>query len=62
MSALLGIDIKTFNNGVFQFYQNGFTGKLLEATGIDHCNEIPTPTKFKAPLRTDNNGLEANRD
>ena len=62
MSTLLGIDIKTFNNGVFQFYQNGFIGKLLEAIGIYHCSEIPTLTKFKSPLRTDNNGLEANRD
>ena len=62
MSALLGIDIKTLDDGVFKFCQNGLIRKVLEATGMDNCNGLPTPTKVEAPLRTDVNGSEANRD
>ena len=29
---------------------------------MDHCNRLPTPTKFEAPLGTDVNGSETNRD
>ena len=36
--------------------------KVLEATGMKDCNGLPTPTKVEAPLRTDVNGSEANRD
>ena len=62
MYEFLGIDIKTLNNGGFQFCQTGFIRKVLEATGMEHCNGLPTPTKVEAPLRTDANGSEANRD
>ena len=33
----------------------------MEATGIEHCNRLPTPTKVEAPLGTDANGSEPNR-
>ena len=29
---------------------------------MEHCNGLPTPTKVEAPLGTDANGSEANRD
>ena len=62
MSEFLGIDIKTFNDGGFQFFQTGLIHKVLEATEMDHCNGFPTSTKVEAPLGTDVNGSEANRD
>ena len=62
MSEFLGIDIKTLDDGGFQFFQNGLIHKVLKSTGIEHCNVLPTPTKVEAPLRTDANGSEANRD
>ena len=49
----LGIDIKTLDNGGFQFCQTGLIRKVLEATGLEHCNGLPTPTKVEAPLGTD---------
>ena len=60
MSEFLGIDIKTLDDGGFQFCQTGFIRKVLEATGMDHCNVLPTPTKVEAPLGTDNNCSESN--
>ena len=62
MSEFLGIDIKTLDNGGFQFFQTGFIRKVLEATGVEHSNGLPTPTKVEAPLGTDVNGSEAKRD
>ena len=62
MSEFLGIVIKTLDDGVFQFFQTVLIRKVLEATGMDHCNGLPTPTKVEAPLGTDVNGSEANRD
>ena len=62
MSELLGIDIKTLDNGGFQFCQTGLIRKVLEATGMEHCNGLPTPTKVYAPLGTYVNGSEAKRD
>ena len=59
VSKFLGIDIKTLDNGRFQFCQTGLIHKFLEATGMDHCNGLPTPTKVEAPLVTDVNGSEA---
>ena len=53
MSELLGIDIKTLDDGVFQFFQTGLIRKVLEAIGIEDCNGFPTPTKVEAPLGTD---------
>ena len=61
MYELLGIDIKTLDDGGFQFYQNGLIRKVLEAIGVEHCNGLPTPTKFEAPLSTYKNGSEAKR-
>ena len=29
---------------------------------MDHCNGLPTPTKFEAPLGKEVNGYEAKRD
>ena len=62
MSELLGIDIKTLDDGGFQYFQTGLIHKFLEVTGIEHCNGFPTPTKFEAPIGTDANGTEAKRD
>ena len=62
MSEFLGIDIKTLDNGGFQFCQTGLISKVLEATGMEDCNGLPTPTKVEAPLGTDVNGSEAKRD
>ena len=56
VSEFLGIDIKTLYNGGFQFFQNGLIRKVLEATGMEDCNGLPTPTKVEAPLVTDVNG------
>ena len=36
--------------------------KVLEATEMEHCNGLPTPTKVEAPLGTDANGSEAKID
>ena len=55
MSEFLGIDIKTLDNGVFQLCQTGLIRKVLEATGMEDCNRLPTPTKVEAPLGTDVN-------
>ena len=60
MSYFLGIDIKTLDDSVFQFYQNVLIQKLLEATGMEHCNGSTKPTKVEAPLGTDKNSSEAN--
>ena len=62
MSEFLGIDIKTLDNDGFHFCQPGLIRKVLEATGMEHSNEFPTPTKVEAPLGTDVNGSEAKID
>ena len=62
MSEFLGIGIKTLDNGGFQFFQTGLIRKVLEATRMEDCNGLPTPTKVEAPLGTDLNGFEAKRD
>ena len=62
VSEFLGIDIKKLDNGGVQFCQNGLIRKVLEATGVEHCNGLPTPTKVEAHLVTDANGYEAKRD
>ena len=62
MSEFLDIDIKTLDNGGFQFCQTGLIHKVLEATGMEHCNRLPTLTKVEAPLGTYVNGSEAKRD
>ena len=45
VSAFLGIDIKTLDNCGFKFCQTGLIRKVLEATGMEHSNGFPTPTK-----------------
>ena len=59
LSELLSIDNKRLYDGGFQFYQTGLIRKVLEATGMDHCNGFPTATKVEASLGTDANGYEA---
>ena len=60
-SEFLGIDIKTLNDRGFQFYQNEFIRKFLEATGMENFNGLPTPTKVEAPIGTDKNFYDAKR-
>ena len=62
MSKVLGIDIKTLDDGGFQFYQTGLIGKVSEATGMEHFNMFTLPTKFGAPVGTDINASEAKID
>ena len=62
MSEFLFVDIKTLDNGGFQVCQTRLTHKVLEATGMEHCNGLPTSTKVEEPLGTDVNGSEAKRD
>ena len=62
MSELLGIYIKTLDDGGFQFCQTGLIHKVVEATGLEDCNGLPTPTKVEAPLGTDVNVYEDKRD
>ena len=62
VSEFVGIDIKTLDNFGFQFCQTGLIRKVLEATGMEDCNGLPTPTSVEAPLRTDVNGSEAKKD
>ena len=58
VSELLGIDIKILDCGGFQFFRIGFIRRVLEATGMEHCNGLPTPTKVEEPLGTDANVSE----
>ena len=46
----------------FSFFQNGLIHKVLEATGMEDCNGLPTPTNVEAHLGTDINGSEDERD
>ena len=62
MSEFLGIYIKTLDNGGFHFCQTGLIRKVLEATWMEYCYGLQTPTKVDAPLGTDVNGSEAKRD
>ena len=62
MSELLGIDMITLDDGGFQFFQTVLIQKVVEATGMEHCNGFTTPTKVDAPLGTYTNGSEADRD
>ena len=62
VSEFLDVDIKTLNDVVFQFFQTGLIRNVLEATGMEHCNGLPTPTKVEAPLGIEVNGSEAKID
>ena len=41
----LGIYIRTLDNGGLKIYKIRLVRKVLEATGMDHCNGFPTPNK-----------------
>ena len=45
MSGFLGIDIKTLDDDVFQFYQTGLLQKVLDGPYVENCNEFPEPTQ-----------------
>ena len=62
MSELLGIYIKTLDDGVFQFYQTLLIRKVLEATGLEHCNGSTTITKVESTLGTDDSSSEGKID
>ena len=47
VSEFLGIDIKALDNGGFHLCQTGLILKVLEATGMEDCNGLPTPTKVQ---------------
>ena len=61
VSEFLVIDIKTLYDGGFQFFQTGLIHKVLEATGMGHCNGLPTPINVEGPLGTYKNGYEYKR-
>ena len=61
MSEFLGIDINTLDDDGFQFCQTGLIRRVFEATGMEYCNGLSTPTKVEAPLGKDDNGYEAKR-
>ena len=61
MSKLLDIGIKTLDDVGFQFYQTELIHKVLEATGMDHYNGFPTPTKVYTPIGIYENGYETKR-
>ena len=60
-STALVIYIKILDDG-FQFYQKGLFRKILESTGMEHCNRFTIHTKVEAPLGIDASGYESNRD
>ena len=62
VSKFLCIDIKTLDDCGFKFCLTRLNRKVLEGTSMEHCNGLTTPTKVEAPLGTDVNGSEANRD
>ena len=62
MSEFLVIDIKTFDDAGFHFYQTGLIRKVLEATGMENCNSFTTPTKVEAHLGTYDNVSEVKID
>ena len=62
MSEFLGIDIKILDNSGFKFCQTGLIRKVLGATGMNHSNGLPTPTKVEAHLGTEVNGYGTKRD
>ena len=45
VSEFLSIGIKTLDDYRFQFFQTGLIQKVLEATGMEHCNGFQTHTK-----------------
>ena len=61
VSEFLVIDIKTLDDGGFQFYQTGLIRKVLESTGMEHCNGFTITTKVEAPIGTEKNGSESQR-
>ena len=62
VSEFWGIDINTWDDGGFHFFQTGFIRKVLESTVMQHGNRFPLPTKVEVPLSTYTIGSEAKRD
>ena len=62
MPEFLVVYNKTLDYGGFQFCLTVFIRKVLESTGMEHCNGLSTPTNVEAPLGTDVNDSESNRD
>ena len=50
VSELLVVDIKTWYYGGFQFYRTGLIRKVLEYTGMGHCNGFTSLTNFRCLL------------
>ena len=61
VSDLLVIEMKTWDNVGFQFYQTVLIHTVLEATCMDHFNGFTTPTKVDSHLDTDKNGPESKK-
>ena len=47
---LLGLDINTLDNGIFQFFQTELILNVLKTTGIEYCNILTTPAMVEEPL------------
>ena len=56
MYEFLGIDIKTLDDGKYNFYLTVLILKVLESTLIEHFNGFSTPTKVQERLGTHENG------
>ena len=61
-SEFSGIDIKTLDYGGFKLCQTQLIRKVLEATGMEHCNELTIPNKVEVPLGKYANGYDSKRD
>ena len=60
MYELLGIGIKSLDNGGFKFYEIELIHKVLEDKETDNCNYFTTPIRVNEPLGKYENGLYAN--
>ena len=61
MSGFLGIDIKTLDDGGFQFCQTRLIHKVMDSTVMDYCDELPTSTKVESVLGIDKNCSDSKR-
>ena len=62
VSDFLDIDTKTLDGGGFNFCQIGLICKILESTGMEHCDGFQKLTKVEAPIGIDKYGFKDNRD
>ena len=56
----LDTDIRKLYGGGFQFYETVLVCKVLEATGMEHCNWLTITTNVEASNGINKNGSEAN--